>query len=169
MGDTVWFSSVVKSLLQLNCARELSLRLMDAISWAPKQVLAYPHRTSFISGVPPYSWGGRPLRNCPSFFLKRHMKQCTSIVLWIWIVSHLQTNQLSAFQKWHSTEVLNSVLLFFPFPHICWTSLHLLHFKFSGKLLGVSRSPSIEFCIEFSVCLPKKFYPFVNKRQEVTA
>lgn len=167
MGDTVWFSSVVKSLLQLNCARELSLRLMDAISWGSKASLSIPTQ-NFISGVPPYSWGGRPLRNCP-FFLKRHMKQCTSIVLWIWIVSHLQTNQLSAFQKWHSTEVLNSVLLFFPFPHICWTSLHLLHFKFSGKLLGVSRSPSIEFCIEFSVCLPKKFYPFVNKRQEVTA
>lgn len=37
------------------------------------------------------------------------------MVLLIWIVSHLQTNQLSAFQEWHSTEVLNSVLLFFPF------------------------------------------------------
>lgn len=167
MGDTVWFSSVVKSLLQLNCARELSLRLMDAISWAPKQVLAYPHRTSFLEFHLTLEVGD--LWETALLFFWKDTWNCTSIVLWIWIVSHLQTNQLSAFQKWHSTEVLNSVLLFFPFPHICWTSLHLLHFKFSGKLLGVSWSPSIEFCIEFSVCLPKKFYPFVNKRQEVTA
>lgn len=169
MGDTVWFSSVVKSLLQLNCARELSLRLMDAISWGSKASLSIPTQNfiHFWSSTLLLRWATS--EKLPFFFLKRHMKQCTSIVLWIWIVSHLQTNQLSAFQKWHSTEVLNSVLLFFPFPHICWTSLHLLHFKFSGKLLGVSRSPSIEFCIEFSVCLPKKFYPFVNKRQEVTA